>query len=111
MAEKKVQPKSPQHEGVDPLTTGERLYPRTKTKIESEKKTKELNEAPRDTASDDKVAKTVADQEELAAKANTPNELLPSEDEASTDDTQSEATEPTPETETPKSKTTGSKTS
>lgn len=37
----KVQPKSPQDEGVDPLTKGEILYPREDTKTESEKATKE----------------------------------------------------------------------
>ena len=33
----KVQPKSPQYEGVDPLTKGKTLYPREDTKAESEK--------------------------------------------------------------------------
>lgn len=106
MAEKKVQPKSPQHEGVDPLTKGERLYPRTNTKDVSEKRTKELSEAPRDDESDKKVAQTVADQEELNAKANTPNDLLPGDDETKSDDAAK-----TNESETPKGKTTGSKTS
>ena len=97
MAEKKVQPKSPQHEGVDPLTKGERLYPKVDTKAESEKLRKA--EAKAKPASNEKVEKTVADQKEVYAKDNTPNDLLPKSDEKSTD------------SETPKGKTSGSTTS
>lgn len=95
MAEKKVQPESPKHEGVDPLTKGETLYPRTNTKVESKKVSKKESKATHDTTTDDKTAETVKDQEEVNAKANTPNDLLPESDKS----------------ETPKGETTGSKTS
>lgn len=99
MADKKVQPKSPQNEGVDPLTKGEKLYPRVNTKLESEKLRKQETEATHDTTSDDKTAETVDEQNEVNAKANTPNEMLSGDDQKSTD------------SDTPKGKTSGSKTS
>lgn len=70
MADKKVQPKSPQHEGVDPLTTGETLHSRYDTKTEAEKlRRKEAEAKP---ASTEKVEQTVSDQKKLNAEENAP---------------------------------------
>lgn len=91
------QPLSPQHEGIDPLTEGDKLYPKYDTKAEAEKLRKA--EAKSEPTSNEKVEQTVADQKEVDAKDNTPNDLLPKSDEKSTD------------SEAPKGKTTGSKTS
>ena len=120
MAEKKVQPKSPQHEGVDPLTKGERLYPKVDTKTESEKLRKA--EAKSEPASTEKVEETVADQNEVNAKDNTPNDLLPEDDnsrgasdpessEPATDEKSPEEVKSDRPAETPKGKTSGSTTS
>lgn len=109
MADKKVQPKSPQHEGVDPLADGEKLYPRTDGRAESNK-----SDEKADTASEKKTAQTVEDQNEVNAKANTPDDLLPDSPEEqppADNDHVAEDAEKFPESDTPKGKASGSKTS
>lgn len=60
---KTVQPEAPKNEGVDPLTEGNRLYPRNDEGSDENVKT----EAP---AKDS----TVTDQEARNAEANTPSD-------------------------------------
>jgi hypothetical protein len=73
------QPESPKHEGIDPLTESDTLYPRENVKANAarfnakeEKAAQEAAENPDESA----VDTTVADQEERNAQANTPNSLL-----------------------------------
>lgn len=74
------QPESPKHEGIDPLTESDTMYPRTNTKTDSEKLARKEETSAADTESEDKTAETVEDQNEVNAKANTPNDLLPETD-------------------------------
>lgn len=61
---KKVQPKSPQGEGVDPLTKGERLHHKDEpSTFDKEPTGRDSNKASN---------KTVKQQEQRNAKANTP---------------------------------------
>jgi hypothetical protein len=73
----RTQPESPQREGIDPLTEGDTLYPAENTKELSEKLDRKEAAAEPDTTETDTL---VADQEEVAAKAATPNANLPEED-------------------------------
>lgn len=69
-----VQPESPKHEGVDPLTEGGTLYPREDTKTESEAQSEKDNAArtDEDVAASDRTEQTVADQTALKAEGQTP---------------------------------------
>lgn len=58
--EPNIQPESPQHEGIDPLTTSETMYPRENTKAESERLAEE--EAATTDKAAKKSAQTVKDQ-------------------------------------------------
>jgi hypothetical protein len=77
----RTQPESPQREGIDPLTEGDTLYPAENTKELSEKLDRKEAAAEPDTTETDTL---VADQEEVAAKAATPNANLPEEDKTPT---------------------------
>ena len=70
------QPLSPQHSGIDPLTEGDTMYPAENTKTAGERLAKKESAEEYDSTADDNTAQTVADQEELNARANTPNEKL-----------------------------------
>lgn len=62
---KKVQPKSPQGEGVDPLTKGEKFHPKDEpSTFDKESTGRDSNKASN---------KTVKQQEQRNAKANTPS--------------------------------------
>lgn len=76
------QPESPKREGIDPLTESDTMYPRENTKDVAEKfNKKEEKTAVADREADEaKVAETVSDQQEVNAQANTPNDLLPKND-------------------------------
>lgn len=89
----RTQPDSPQHEGIDPLTESDTLYPREDTKAETEKlNAKEERDASKTAEAGDnaeeiqKSDQAVADQEEVQAKAATPNANLPDEDKTATTD-------------------------
>lgn len=57
------QPLSPQHEGIDPLTEGDKLYPAYDTKAEAEKlRKKETKSTAQNDKSADEVEQDVADQ-------------------------------------------------
>lgn len=77
------QPESPKHEGIDPLTESDTLYPRENVKSNAaranareEKAALEAQQNP----DESDVDTTVADQEERNATANTPNSLLDNTD-------------------------------
>lgn len=78
------QPESPKHEGIDPLTESDTMLPREDVKGNAEKLAKKEAKAVRDTEADEKVAQTVRDQEELNARAATPNSKLDDEDKTQT---------------------------
>lgn len=89
----RTQPLSPQHEGIDPLTESDTLYPREDTKAESERLAKSDDKAATEVAESDenseeiqKTDQVAADQQEVAAKADTPNANLPDEDKTPTTD-------------------------
>lgn len=76
------QPESPKHEGIDPLTESDTMYPAENTKDASARLNKreeaKAAEARENDAveSEQKVADDVAAQKELNARDNTPNDLL-----------------------------------
>lgn len=82
------QPKSPQHEGIDPLTESDTMYPRYDDKGDTEREAKaEEKEAVENleagepaTDEDEASGQLLEDQQEVEAKANTPNDLLPESD-------------------------------
>ncbi len=79
LKEPRKQPESPQHEGIDPLTEGDTMYPKEDTKAEGAKLAKKQATAPRETQSDDAAEATTKDQEERNARANTPSEDQPTD--------------------------------
>lgn len=53
----RTQPESPKHEGIDPLTESDTLYPHEETRADSEKLSQKLDgEAPDTSAADETVA-------------------------------------------------------
>lgn len=76
------QPESPKREGIDPLTESDTMYPREDVKGNAARfnKREEKTAVEDREAEDAKVAETVADQQEVNAKASTPNALLPEEE-------------------------------
>jgi paraquat-inducible protein B len=89
----RTQPESPKHEGIDPLTESDTLYPSEDTKAESERLAKSDDKAATEVAESDenseeiqKTDQVAADQQEVDAKANTPNANLPDEDKTPTTD-------------------------
>lgn len=70
--EPRKQPKSPRHEGIDPLTESDTMYPASNTKSDSEKLARKEEKAATESDKDT----TVEDQEERNAVANTPNKVL-----------------------------------
>lgn len=61
------QPLSPQHEGIDPLTEGDKLYPREDVKGDATKEAKkEAKAEPEVTPENKAAAETVQAQEERA---------------------------------------------
>lgn len=78
MSDKPVLPKAPQNEGVDPLTNG-RAY----KDGENIKGKSTFNKAQNDdgeSTPDEKSAELTAEQQEVDAKANTPDSQLPDQD-------------------------------
>lgn len=68
------QPESPQHEGIDPLTESDTMYPRNDTKTDIEKASEKAANADSSKAPEDT---TVADQDEPDVKApQQPNPTL-----------------------------------
>lgn len=93
------QPESPKHEGIDPLTESDTMYPREDVKGNAEKLAKKENKAAEKSVgevseADQKTADTVADQQELNARANTPNDLLPESDDKPADENERGASDP-----------------
>lgn len=88
------QPESPQREGIDPLTESDTMYPAENVKANAarfnkkeEREAAERREAEGADESESKVADDVEAQQELQARANTPNDLLPkSEEDQAKDD-------------------------
>lgn len=87
------QPLSPQNEGIDPLTESDTLYPRHDDKGDTIKADKAEESAALealdnpDEAEPTPAEKTTKDQQEVAAKANTPDALLPASDKTAASDT------------------------
>lgn len=100
----RTQPESPHHEGIDPLTESDTMYPAedvqkgaAKANRAEEKDAIEDLENP-DEAEPTPAEETVSDQQEVNARANTPDALLPDSDEQpSTDTAPGQADDPTPD--------------
>lgn len=79
LSEPRVQPVSPQNEGIDPLTESDTMYPAEDTKTVSEERTQATNNADHPTSSYEASQQaqtpaqdtTLADQEARNAQANT----------------------------------------
>lgn len=106
LSEPRVQPESPHREGIDPLTEGDTMYPKEDTKAESEKLAKsddreasKLADAGENQPGIDETDQVAADQQEVDAKANTPNANLP--DDAKTETTDQKADEAKADGEVP----------
>lgn len=87
------QPESPKHEGIDPLTESDTLYPAENVQANAKRFNRKEEAAAVEARendsveSEDKVASDVEAQQELQARANTPNDLLPkSEEDQAKDD-------------------------
>lgn len=97
----RTQPESPHHEGIDPLTESDTLYPAEDVKgdsVKAEKReekeaVKALDSEPEPTPAEE----TVSDQQEVAAKANTPDALLPDEPSTDTETAPGQADDATPD--------------
>lgn len=92
----RTQPESPHREGIDPLTEGDTMYPAEDTKDESEKlgrkqekKAAEAVENGEPDADRERQAKTVKEQEAVAAEADKPKQdTTPAKDAAGNDQPQ-----------------------
>lgn len=108
--EKRKQPLSPQHEGIDPLTEADTLYPRDGAKSDEKKTTKkavakDTSEADEQDTTDQKSADTLQDQKHIEADTRTAEEVNADSDEPSTDE---DAAQPEPTTDS-KAKTSSTK--
>lgn len=96
------QPESPHHEGIDPLTESDTMYPAEDTKGATERAArKEEKEAVENlengdpaTDDDDASEQLTKDQQEVEAKANTPDELLAPESDGEGKANDTEPTQP-----------------
>lgn len=69
------QPESPKHEGIDPLTESDTMYPREEVKSEADKlHRREYNAEPEPTEEEQAAEDTVADQEARAANPKNASE-------------------------------------
>lgn len=87
------QPESPKREGIDPLTESDTMYPAENTKDASARLNKKLEKeaAEENQEAAERLETDVADQEELKARAGTPNEKLSDSNKTQTTEVKSQA--------------------